>query len=104
VMRRTLHKVLRVWRWSETWGWDYPMIAMTAARLGEPETAITALFLPSPKNEWLLNGHVYQRPNLPVYLPANGALLSAIALMITLNAFPRRTWSVQAEGLPRLFS
>jgi len=104
VMRRTLHKVLRVWRWPETWGWDYPMIAMTAARLGEPETAITALFLQSPKNEWLLNGHVYQRPNLPVYLPANGALLSAIALMITLKAFPRRNWSVQAEGLSWLFS
>jgi hypothetical protein len=104
VMRRTLHKVLKVWRWSDTWGWDYPMTAMTAARLGESETAIAALFLQSPKNEWLPNGHVYQRPNLPVYLPANGALLSAIALMTTLKAFPQKNWKVQAEGLQWLFS
>jgi indole-3-glycerol phosphate synthase/phosphoribosylanthranilate isomerase len=24
------------WNWQTTWGWDYGMIAMTAARLGEP--------------------------------------------------------------------
>ncbi len=23
------------WDWNNTWGWDYPMFAMTAARLGE---------------------------------------------------------------------
>lgn len=98
-MRRTLHKVLQVWQWPKTWGWDYPMVAMTAARLGEPETAIDALFLRSPKNEWLPNGHVYQRPNLPLYLPANGGLLSAIALMSSLGAFPKKGWKVHAEGL-----
>jgi hypothetical protein len=99
IMRRTLDRVFRVWRWADTWGWDYPMVAMTAARLGDPEAALQALFLQTPKNEWLANGHVYQRPNLPVYLPANGALLSAIALMVSLGAFPKKGWSVKAEGL-----
>ncbi len=80
-MRRTLHRVLKDWRWADTWGWDYPMTAMTAARLLEPEAAVDALLLNSPKNEWLPNGHNYQRPNLPLYLPGNGGLLSAVALM-----------------------
>ena len=34
----------------------------------------------TPKNHWLPNGHTWQRANLPVYLPSNGALLSAVAL------------------------
>ncbi len=63
-MRRTLHKVMREWQWPDAWGWDYPMVAMTAARLGEPATAIDALFLESPKNTWLPNGHNYQRADL----------------------------------------
>ena len=28
-MRRTLKKVMAEWKWDDTWGWDYPMIAMT---------------------------------------------------------------------------
>ncbi len=80
-MRRTLHRALKDWRWADTWGWDYPMTAMTAARLLEPEAAVDALLLDSPKNEWLPNGHNYQRPNLPLYLPGNGGLLSAVAQM-----------------------
>jgi hypothetical protein len=26
---------MKEWKWEQTWGWDYPMTAMTAARLGE---------------------------------------------------------------------
>ena len=37
IMRRTLKKVMGTWKWDNTWGWDYPMMAMTAARIGEPE-------------------------------------------------------------------
>jgi len=94
-MRRTLDKVMREWKWPETWGWDYPMAAMTAARLGEAQLAIEALFIKSPKNEWLPNGHVYQRPDLPLYLPANGGLLTAMAVMAETKTFP---WPVRWEG------
>ncbi len=80
-MRHTLDWIWQNWNWPETWGWDYPLIAMTAARLGEPERAIDALLLDTPKNHYGLNGHVYQRPNLTIYLPANGGLLYATALM-----------------------
>lgn len=80
-MRRTLRKVMKEWRWAETWGRDYPMTAMAAARLGEPETAVEALLMTTEKNRYLPNGHNWQRPNLPCYLPGNGGLLYAVALM-----------------------
>lgn len=113
-MRRTLKKVMKEWNWPETWGWDYPMTAMTAARLGEPEVAIDVLLLDTPKNKYLPNGHNYQRQNLPLYLPGNGGLLYAIALMANgwkglpkTNApgFPSDgSWVVRSEGFdPELF-
>ena len=80
-MHNTFDWVWKNWNWPDTWGWDYPMLAMTAARLGEPERAIDALLLDTPKNHYALNGHVYQRPGLTIYLPANGGLLYAVAMM-----------------------
>ena len=107
-MRRTLKKVMKEWDWPETWGWDYPMTAMTAARLGEPAIAIDALLLDTPKNHYAANGHNYQRPNLPLYLPGNGGLLYAIALLANgwkggpkkhAPGFPSDgSWTVRAEG------
>lgn len=107
-MRRTLKKVFEVWDWPSTWGWDYPMIAMCAARLGETKLAIDALMIDTPKNGYAANGHNYQRPNLPLYLPGNGGLLYAIALMAggwkgspkkNAPGFPDDgSWTVRAEG------
>jgi len=108
VMQRTLDRVLRTWDWPTTWGWDYPMLAMTAARLGRPEQAMDALFLDSPKNRYLANGHNYQAARLPLYLPGNGGLLTAVAMMAAgwdgapeRNApgFPEEGWTVRHEGL-----
>ena len=80
-MRNTFDWVWKNWNWPDTWGWDYPMLAMCAARLGEPERAVDALLLDTPKNHYALNGQVYQRPGLTIYLPANGGLLYATAMM-----------------------
>jgi len=80
-MRRTLNKVMETWDFSSTWGWDFPMLAMTAARLGEGELAIRALMKDARGNRWLPNGHCYQFEDLPAYLPANGGLLMAVAMM-----------------------
>ena len=108
-MRRTLRKVLTGWRWADTWGWDFPAVAMTAARLGEPALAVDALFLDSPKNKWLPNGHNWQRANLPLYLPGNGALLAAVAMMAAgwpggprehAPGFPKAGWSVRWDVVP----
>lgn len=99
-MRRTVQKVIDVWQWDRCWGWDFPMAAMAAAKLNEPDLAVSALMIDSIKNRYLPNGHVYQRPSLPAYLPANGGLLAAIAMMALANAFPRNgKWNVKHEGL-----
>jgi hypothetical protein len=80
-MRRTLDWVWDNWKWDDTWGWDYPLVAMCAARVGEPARAVDALLIDTPKNTYRLNGHNYQRPGLSVYLPGNGGLLTAVAMM-----------------------
>jgi len=108
-LKRTMDWIWERWNWADTWGWDYPMLAMTAARLGEPQRAVNALLLDTPKNVYRLNGHNYQRPNLPVYLPGNGALLYAVAMMAAgwdggpdrrAPGFPQDgSWVVRYEGL-----
>jgi hypothetical protein len=97
-MRRTLKKVFAEWKWADTWGWDFPMVAMTAASLGERQLAIDVLMMDTPKNTWLPNGHNWQRANLPLYLPGNGGLLLAVAHMARLGAFPE-SWNARWEGL-----
>ena len=109
MMNATLDRVLGHWNHGETWGWDYPLIAMTAARLGRGEDAIRALLFETPKNHYLANGHNRQGSRLPLYLPGNGGLLSALALMAAGGGdtpagpnpgFPRdERWVVRHEGL-----
>jgi hypothetical protein len=110
-MRRTLHRVLSDWQWEDTWGWDYPLVAMTAARVGEPELAIDALTMKVTKNRYHPNGHNYQRPGLTIYLPGNGGLLTAVAMMAAgwdggpdahAPGFPSLGWTVKSEGLGRM--
>ncbi|GAA4938906.1 hypothetical protein GCM10023224_20280 [Streptomonospora halophila] len=110
-VRATLHDVLSDWDWESTWGWDYPALAMTATRLGEPHTAVDALLRDTPKNRYLPNGHNRQTASLPLYLPGNGGLLAAVALMaggfdgdggVHAPGFPRDgTWAVRREGFVR---
>ncbi len=112
-MKQTLDWVMKHWNWATTWGWDYGMIAMCAARLGDPETALKALLIDTQKNTYLKNGHNFQTVDrLRIYLPGNGALLTAIAMMCAgwdscqepLNpGFPKDgTWNVRWEGLQRM--
>ncbi|MFI6322999.1 hypothetical protein ACIBG8_36090 [Nonomuraea sp. NPDC050556] len=101
-MRATLHDVLDDWDLESTWGWDYPMLALCAARLGEPETAVRALLMDVPKNTYLVNGHNRQWPEyLPAYLPGNGGLLTAVAHLAAERCFPEG-WTVRAEGVVSL--
>jgi hypothetical protein len=55
-MRRTLRAVERDWDLRQTWGWDYPMMAMTAARLGEPDKAVDWLFFDAKNNRFGVSG------------------------------------------------
>ena len=111
-MLRTLDWVWQNWSWPDTWGWDYPLVAMSAARLGRPEHAVDALLLDVPKNAYRANGHNQQREGLTVYLPGNGGLLAAAAMMaagwdgapeVEAPGFPRDgSWTVRWEGLRRM--
>ncbi len=126
-MDRTLDAVLSRWDWeTKIWGWDYPLIAMTATRLGRPADAVSILLRDGPNNRYLPNGHCPQRSDearpagvrtgkprmeIAAYLPANGALLSAVALMVAgwdgcagpFPGFPQDgTWRIRAEGLKPL--
>ncbi len=108
-MKRTLTAVESNWDLRQTWGWDYPLIAMTAARLNEPETALKFLMFDGKNNQYGVTGmtprvHLDEHadsfvpaangaakpvgPDGPgytraaeTYFPSNGGLLLAVALM-----------------------
>ena len=111
IMQRTLEAVVATWDWEgKIWGWDYPMLAMTAARLGQRDRAVDFLLKDGPHNHYTPNGHCPQPgADLAVYLPANGALLTAVAMMAAgwggapsgrAPGFPDDgSWVIAAEGL-----
>jgi len=108
VMDKTFNLVWKIWNWEHTWGWDFPMVAMTAARLNKPDKALDALFMNVRTNTYLPNGHNFQNERLTIYMPGNGGILSAVAMMCagyggaTQNTpgFPKDgTWKVKWEGL-----
>ncbi|WP_290121246.1 hypothetical protein [uncultured Duncaniella sp.] len=111
IMDNTFDWVYDNWNWDKTWGWDYPTTAMNAVRLGHPEKAINALLMDKRTNTYLPNGHNYQDDRLRCYLPGNGGLLTAVALMcagwygceVENPGFPKDgTWDVRWEGIKPL--
>ena len=95
-MRRTLDKISSAWDFKRTWGWDYPMLAMCAARLGEPEKAIDFLMTKSEGFQFDDRGLATGGP-FP-YFPSNGGLLYAVAMMSAgWDGAPKRS----APGFPR---
>jgi hypothetical protein len=106
MMSATLDKVLAVWDLETLYGWDFPMMAMTACRLGRYDDAVNLLLMDSPKNTYLPNGHnrMVGDNALPLYLPGNGGLLIAAAMLgagygdKTGPSFPKG-FTVETEGL-----
>jgi len=112
IMKNTFDWIWDNWSWKDTWGWDFPVTAMTATRLGLPDKAIDALLMPVQTNTYLNNGHNYQDQRLTIYLPGNGGLLAAIAMMCAgfegssgINpGIPKDgKWKVRWEGLKKMF-
>lgn len=111
IMKNTFDWIWDNWAWKDTWGWDFPLVAMTATRLGMPDKAIDALLMGITTNTYLPNGHNYQDDRLRLYLPGNGALLAAIAMMCAgyddskeINpGIPKNgKWKVKWEGLKKM--
>ena len=105
-MDSTYNWTIANWNWQKTWGWDYPMTAMCATRLHRPDDAVGALLMSVAKNTYLPQGHNWQTPRLRCYLPGNGGLLLAVALMAAgwdgcttpEPGFPP-AWKVRYEGI-----
>ncbi len=111
ILNNTFDWIYKNWNWDKTWGWDYPTTAMCAVRIGEPEKAINALLMDKRTNTYLPNGHNFQDNRLRCYLPGNGGLLTAVALMtagwdgceVENPGFPKDgTWDVRWEGIKPL--
>ncbi|SEP41643.1 hypothetical protein [Amycolatopsis saalfeldensis] len=106
-MARTAEKVFTGWQFDRTWGWDFPMLAMCAARLGRPEDAVDFLLHPAGGFQFDDAGLATGGP-FP-YFPSNAALLYAIAFMAAgwdgapgrhAPGFPAdQRWVVRFEGL-----
>ena len=73
-MRRTLDRMRRDWDLRQTWGWDYPMMAMTATRLGAPEEALDWLFFDARNNQYGSSGMTPR-----VHLDAHAAAFVPVA-------------------------
>jgi hypothetical protein len=104
--RRTVARVWTTWDWNRCWGWDFPWMAMAAARTGQPQIAVDALLKDTSKNSYSIEGI-----NGGWYLPGNGGLLYAVAMMAAgWDSAPDRpspgfpddgTWVVKWEGLKK---
>jgi hypothetical protein len=106
-MRNTLHSVTRNSRPQSAVTWGTAMIAMCAARLGEPDRAVQLLAGPYEINPFRPSGYTIRRPEqTPMYMPANGGWLAAVAMMAAgwdgqtghAPGFPK-DWKVKYEGL-----
>jgi hypothetical protein len=107
-MRRSLEGMMKHWSFDRVWGWDFPMLAMCAARLGQPELAVDLLVHKSPNFQFADSGLATGGP-WP-YFPSNGSLLYAVGLMAAgwdggaedkpAPGFPVE-WNVKAEGFRR---
>lgn len=103
--KRTLEKVSKEWQFNRIWGWDFPMLAMAAARTGQPALAVDMLMHPSAGFQFDEHGLATGGP-FP-YFPSNGALLTAVAMMCggwdgsagEAPGFPKDgSWTVRYEG------
>lgn len=104
IFRHTLEKVCKEWQFNRIWGWDFPMMAMAAARTGQPALAIDLLMHSSPGFQFDEHGLATGGPY--PYFPSNGALLTAVAMMCSgwdgsqgdAPGFPKDgSWSVRYE-------
>jgi hypothetical protein len=130
-MRRTLKTVVSDWDLRQTWGWDWPMLAMTATRLDEPQMAVSFLLGDAKNFQFGVSGmtprvHVVDdaaphaagsvdgpgyRRAAETYFPSNGSLLLAVGLMVAGGQSvhevnpgfpPDGQWIVRSEGISPL--
>lgn len=110
VFENTFNKIISVWNFQRVWGWDFPMLAMAAARINKQEEAVNLLL----HENFNFDQHGFASgPGSPfAYFPANGGLLTAVAMMAggwdgakgsQSPGFPENgKWKMKAEGFKRM--
>ena len=91
-------------------GLGFPIGCHDCNKIDLGEKAVDALLMPIKTNTYLNNGHNYQDDRLTIYLPGNGGVLHAVAMMCAgydgdkeINiGFPKE-WKVKWEGLKKMF-
>jgi hypothetical protein len=115
IMRNTFSAILQRNGLSSFISWSMGKGALTATRLGYPQTAVDIVCNETPKARFNKSGYVL-RPKeglgCPAYLPVNSSFLAAVALMaagwddapaIWAPGFPQDgTWKVRVENLQKL--
>lgn len=111
ILNATLQKVYATYNLSLSYGWDFPLLAMTSARLGDPDTAVKLL---------LHDAYGFDDIGMPIggtrvptpYWPQSSGLLMAVGAMaggwdggsISGDSLLRRwpkDWEVEAEGFAK---
>ncbi|PYH89348.1 hypothetical protein BO71DRAFT_110435 [Aspergillus ellipticus CBS 707.79] len=99
IVAATAAEVGRVWNFTDCWGWDFPMLAMNVARLGDVEDAV----------RYLVHANFeFDDVGMPVgskaptpYFPGSAALLLAVGMMAGgWDAAGNASWQGMAPGFP----
>ncbi|KAH6679421.1 Six-hairpin glycosidase-like protein [Halenospora varia] len=80
ILQSTAERVSQTWDFKNLFGWDFPMLAMNAARMGDSEKAVGYLLDP----EWNFDdiGMPVGGPRVATpYFPSSGGLLWAVGMM-----------------------
>ncbi|KAF1956583.1 hypothetical protein CC80DRAFT_535242 [Byssothecium circinans] len=105
LFNNTVDQVYKSWNFTYSYGWDFPLLALTAARMGDAEAAV----------DWLLDSDfAFDELGMPVggtrvvtpYFPAAAGLLLAVGMMA--GGWDGRRemvwpegWDVEAERFQR---
>ena len=102
IMQNTVKQVYEKWNLPYSFGWDFPLLAMNAARMGDPTKAVE--FLLHPSFEFDDAGYPVGGTRVPTpYFPSSSSLLLAVAMIaggwpgMEGQQFPEG-WEVIADG------
>ncbi|KAK8202225.1 hypothetical protein M8818_005752 [Zalaria obscura] len=102
LMSNTVAAVYATWNFTYSYGWDFPLLAMNAARMGDAQQAVD--FLLHPAFAFDEAGYPVGGSRVPTpYFPGSSSLLFAVAMMAggwtgTEGVQFPEGWTVEAEG------
>lgn len=107
IVQNTRDMVYEKWNLPNSYGWDFPLLAMNAARLGDPDRAIR--FLLDQHFQFDDAGYPVGGARVPTpYFPSSSSMLLALAMMA--GGWPGSDgpqfpdgWTVKAEGFTEAF-